>query len=144
MVLQHSLSCRVKSSMAKKTYSMRRRCLDHKTGQKAFDFDENIETMRENIKEGRKVYFNEFTHKIYYKRTKSDDTYLKDSQTVTDDTEIYKLLPDVIEQLQQINSEFISGLNAIKNGHILKNIALHLLLDIGTCYSHLLFRKFIL
>ena len=93
--------------------------------------------MLQNIKSGMKLYFDEQTRKIHYKRPIAEDKNITDSQTITEDADIYNLLPYVIDQLQQMDrlSDFVSLLHAIKNGYILKNIAFHLLLDVSNFYS---------
>ena len=139
-VVNHTLTSTCHVHLPKQTFSMRRKCLDHCSGQEAFSslhYTEPIEVMLQNIKSGMKLYFDEQTRKIHYKRPIAEDKNITDSQTITEDADIYNLLPYVIDQLQQMDrlSDFVSLLHAIKNSYILKNIAFHLLLDVSNFYS---------
>ena len=141
-ILTHS----VQYHISDKTFSLRKKFLDEKSGSISYmsvHFTLTLKGIQEHVRDGEIVQISIDPNKISFKRTHDNDGSNVEKRTVTHssvDTEhcdIYAYLPGAIENMEKIGrkQDFISLLNSLKCGHLDNNIALHLLLEVARFYS---------
>ena len=141
-ILNHTL--RLHCNQGNQGFTVRKKILDENSGltvYKSLHFNVLICEIQNRLKDGQKVCINEDSLTISFKRILPSESSkisneMQDKSVLTDDANIYQLIPHVIDVLKDIGriSDFISVLQAIKNGYLNDNIAFHLLLDIGDFY----------
>ena len=139
-MLSHTLSTHNKDQQ----FSARKVVLDECTGRSAYrsiHYNVSIQEIKRRIEQGTTPVFGS-ENKIRFKRKEPEvnintTVTTQDSQTSTDNCELSELIHDVIHVMNEHNrkEDFIHTLHAIRKGHLLQNVAFHLLLDIGLFYS---------
>ena len=136
--MDHSLQRHDKTEHLK----IRRKILDDTTGQKSYQslqFNITLQDIAQHKETGHTCQINIHEKRIAFKKSRNTNTAPtndnKSSQT--DENDVYELMPGIIEKLRDMDrlDDFKSVQKAIESWILTRNIAFHLLLDIGKFYS---------
>ncbi|CAG2191099.1 unnamed protein product [Mytilus edulis] len=132
-ILNHSLQ---KHNISD-NFKIRRKILNDTTGDRSYqslEFSISLLDIGRYKQTGHTCYINIHEKRITFKKYPNATINNHDEKAnQTDDDHVYKLIPGVIKKMKDMDriSDFISILQCIENGVLIRNIAFHLLLDIG-------------
>ena len=140
VILYHAVTRHIETH---KTFSLRQEQLDEVSGHMiliSVHFDVSLREIKERIDGNQKVIIDIRSKRITFKRPITTPVAERCNNDVGIDTDhnfLYGLIPGVLERICEMNrlDDFISLLQAICDGKLQNNIALHLLLVIGQFYS---------